>query len=110
MKTTHTPGPWSVWTLADSMIDVAVGPAAGGVAVCQIVTADGRGINTVSAMEAGNANARLIAAAPELLEALQDARAALAASTGAFGACWDDTSLLIRIDNAMRKATGGCHE
>lgn len=75
----HTPGPWAVWPTADSMIDVAVGPAVGGVAVCQIVTADGRGINTAEAMERGNANARLIAAAPELLAALRKVSTCLSA-------------------------------
>lgn len=71
MNTKFTPGPWSVWTYGDSAIDIAVGPKAGGVAVAQIVTANGQGINTDAAMEAGAANARLIAAAPDLLGALQ---------------------------------------
>lgn len=73
MKTNSqsTPGPWSVWTFGESAIDLAVGPQAGGVAVCQIVTTQANGIATPEAQETGAANARLIASAPALLEALK---------------------------------------
>ena len=65
-----TPGPWSVWNFSDSQIDVAIGPEAGGVAVAQIVTTNAHGIATDQTMATGQANAALLAAAPELLEAL----------------------------------------
>jgi hypothetical protein len=71
MTTKHTPGPWEIFQFGEpSEIDVAVGPVAGGVAVAQIVTANGQGINTREAIERGAANARLIAAAPDMLKAL----------------------------------------
>ena len=98
MTDKHTPGPWAVWPTADSMIDVAVGPAVGGVAVCQIVTADGRGINTDEAMERGNANARLIASAPDLLDLCE--RALRALSEDDFPSLRDD------LREAIRRATG----
>lgn len=66
-----TPGPWSVWNFSDSQIDVAIGPEAGGVAVAQIVTTNAHGIATDQSMATGQANAALLAAAPELLEYLQ---------------------------------------
>jgi hypothetical protein len=72
MNTQHTPGPWQIWAADDSVIDVAVGPSIGGVAVCQIVTSNGIGIHTAEATERGAANAALIAAAPDLLEALEE--------------------------------------
>lgn len=98
MTDKHTPGPWAVWPTADSMIDVAVGPAVGGVAVCQIVTADGRGINTDEAMERGNANARLIASAPELLDLCE--RSLRALSEDDFPSLRDD------LREAINQATG----
>lgn len=61
----HTPGPWSVWNFSDSEIDVAIGPDVGG------VTTNAHGIATDQAMATAQANAALMAAAPELLEYLQ---------------------------------------
>jgi hypothetical protein len=70
MDINHTPGPWSVWNYGESAIDLAVGPQIGGIAVAQIVTAQANGIATPDSMGTGNANAKLIASAPELLKAL----------------------------------------
>lgn len=74
MTNTHTPGPWEVW--ADPGIetrDVFVVPVAGGVVVADIVTVNAHGIATEQTISTGHANARLIAAAPELLEACEAA-------------------------------------
>lgn len=72
MKKAFTAGPWEVWNYGgESLIDVAVGPAAGGLAVAQITTATAHGIHTAKAMELGQANARLIAQSPNLVEAVE---------------------------------------
>ena len=71
MKAQHTPGPWEKWPDSDSD-SLAVGPVAGGVAVCQIVTTDGQGLTHRGTLETAAANAALIASAPELLAALQN--------------------------------------
>jgi len=65
-----TPGPWEIWGNVGEM-DLAVGPVAGGVAVAQIVTVNGIGIMSEESAQLGAANARLIAAAPALLAALE---------------------------------------
>ncbi len=70
-KAKHTPGPWSVWNFSDSEIDVAIGPDVGGVAVAQVVTTNAHGIATDQTRDTAQANAALMAAAPELLEYLQ---------------------------------------
>lgn len=76
MNTSHTPGPWSVWTFADSdgaddARHVAVGPVAGGLAVADVVACNAHGTYTAATEAQGRANAALIAAAPDLLAALQ---------------------------------------
>ena len=70
-KIIHTPGPWSVWNFNDDPRHVAVGPEAGGLAVADIVACNAHGCYTAQTEAQGAANARLIAAAPDLLEALQ---------------------------------------
>ena len=69
MTTKHTPGPWSTWEFEPRAI--AVGPDAGGLAVAEIVSTNAHGITTAQTEERGAANARLIAAAPDLLHALR---------------------------------------
>jgi len=67
----HTPGPWKVWNFADDPRHVAVGPDAGGLAVADVVACNAHGCYTAATEARGQANARLIAAAPALLAALQ---------------------------------------
>ena len=62
MTTQHTLGPW--YSLAEGVADAAIGYRA-------IIDADGYTVCNPSPM--GEANARLIAAAPDLLAALIDA-------------------------------------
>jgi hypothetical protein len=72
MNHAHTPGPWEVWT--DPGIetrDLSVGPVNGGIAVADIVTTNAHGIATADSISTGHANANLIAAAPDLLNALE---------------------------------------
>lgn len=68
MKAKHTPGPWK--------IDVELGSRHGEFLIAKDAGDRGRGI-AIAETRAGSgserANARLIAAAPELLAALQDA-------------------------------------
>jgi hypothetical protein len=68
----HTPGPWSIWNFSDDPRHVAVGPDAGGLAVADVVACNAHGCYTAETESRGQANARLIAAAPDLLVALQD--------------------------------------
>ena len=66
----HTPGPWSIdWNVA--RLDVFSADAA------TLVASLRRSAMSAAIDEAARANARLIAAAPELLEALRDALSAL---------------------------------
>jgi len=66
-----TPGPWEIWgTPGEKSLDI--GPVAGGVAVCQIVTTDGEGRFTEDTANRGAANARAIAALPDLIAALEN--------------------------------------
>lgn len=73
MDTKHTPGPWKV---SQNVSRHVVGPN-GGIVTCGELTWDGPGSSAVA-----DANARLIAAAPELLEALR--RMEVAANTVAY--------------------------
>lgn len=74
----HTPGPWKVWNFADDPRHVAVGPDAGGLAVADVVACNAHGCYTAATEATGQANARLIAAAPALLAALQGIMAGVA--------------------------------
>lgn len=92
MKPTHTPGPWQ-WTAVAGGWDGVIGPT--GLAICKLV-------------ENNPENARLIATAPELLEALKaavrlenDRRAGCQ-----FGAA-DYAELHQQLTQAITKATGG---
>ena len=93
----HTPGPWKS-VMKVHVVDV------NDTRIADVIDRfDGKDNNFKSSAEA---NARLIAAAPELLEVLIDAREDLAKRTGEFGADWDGTSMLIRMDTAIAKAAG----
>lgn len=98
----HTPGPWSVGYRA---LNVQAPSEKGGTfPVCDIrgwgyLTGNGHGALGLPADEAvaiQEANARLIAAAPELLEALKDAKFAL------YGNGWANP----KMEAAIAKAEG----
>jgi hypothetical protein len=63
MKTKHTPGPYNVVPTLDNCLFIA----AGNKDICMIQTEDGGELT-----EEDQANAKLFAAAPELLEALNE--------------------------------------
>lgn len=89
MNTKHTPGPWTA--LRASVIS-------GPFVICPRVHAGAR-MSIDDSCAAAEANARLIAAAPELLAALEDCREALRRA-GADGE-------LRVVDAAIAKARGG---
>ena len=68
----HDPGPWAVkkdWIGPESYGDgdsIPVFPVNGGVAICDVVAVNGVGLNRPDIQEKAEANARLIAIAPEL--------------------------------------------
>lgn len=86
MSAQHTPGPWK--TNGDPYVSTGDGKHS-------IAFTDCRGISDAEA----KANARLIAAAPDLLEALKDCRRALEVS--------GHTGELAIVDAAIAKVEGG---
>lgn len=121
MSSKHTPGPWEMIPREQA---IRTGDAyakdgwASYVVGFDVWAADGErpivGPNGIPALEADEANARLIAAAPDLLGALITAREAIAScDIGAFG--WGDADgepyplkdeLLAKFDAAIAKAGG----
>lgn len=64
----HTPGPWEIWELQDRDYSVEIASVEAG---CTVGAAYHINDDPVTPCEETMANARLIASAPELLEALQ---------------------------------------
>ena len=98
----HTPGPWQVYTDGTKTFIAAANG--------RVVVVDLYDENNEPSIEELEANARLIAAAPALLQALKDTREALAA--------WveiaeeqdqreGDYTALEEADQAIQKAEGG---
>lgn len=85
-----TPGPWAVWNFADDPRHVAVGPEAGGLAVADVVACNAHGCYTAATEERGQANARLIAAAPAMLAALRGLAEAVERFTNATPEDWPE--------------------
>jgi hypothetical protein len=96
MSTTHTAGPWAAETNAAGL---------------KVKSAEGDIIATPSGFDVGQekaeANARLIAAAPEMLAALHRADAALSLLMATGNGDRHDLSALESIRAAIAKATGG---
>ena len=118
MSNKHTPGPWKLCTNELDQEFNITGPDSFPVCMPYTIMSSKyakwsnkklppRQLWESVANEREQANARLIAAAPELLEALIDAREELAKRTGEFGADWDGTSMLIRMDTAIASVKGG---
>jgi hypothetical protein len=105
MNNTHTPGPWEVWGEPGiETRDLSVGPVNGGIAVADIVTTNAHGIATAESISTGHVNANLIAAAPEMLTALEAIVNCLS-SIGHAGEVWDSELAVARA--AIAKAKGG---
>jgi hypothetical protein len=105
----HTPGPWEIGNAANCAKDHAV--TAGAFVVARVVESRGEHINgnTRTPFDYGSANARLIAAAPDLLAALETARVVVAFEADARGDVDGDydqpaSRALEEIDAAIAKA------
>jgi hypothetical protein len=76
-NTPHTPGPWNAdknFMGPDTYSDgnsIPVFPRGGGVAICDVVAVTGEGLSRPDVQARAEANARLIAAAPDLLAVLE---------------------------------------
>jgi len=102
MKAMHTPGPWKVNRKYKMSVETC---------------ADGQGVNLIAECSdpdgfrsAGEdqANAILIAAAPELLAALENAANVLAGiATGDLKTIGKDSPALVQARSAIAKAKGG---
>jgi hypothetical protein len=104
----HTPGPWKWWTresgrpenydlsklLSDTREDEPI-----------LTLYGGEGFNAIGEKEEDIANARLIAAAPEMLEALSVARVALKLRLKST-ATPTELSVLLLIEDVIAKAKG----
>ena len=103
----HTPGPWSVPHFAQPDVGCqCTYVLSSGYFGCIATIAIANGIGSVAdgdndcpPLEEARANAHLIAAAPELLEALELAR-------GGYADAIDDPEGLAKIDAALAKACG----
>jgi len=84
----HTPAPWSIneWTQSGAIISIG---AAGTPRICEVILRD-------VSMNEQKANAKIIAAAPELLDRLKAALAAIP---------YGNEALVISIENVIKKAT-----
>ena len=67
MKSNHTPAPWSIGDENNLYIEICIGDA-----VANLGRQDRYGLHMAFSLEQMRANARLIAAAPELLEVLSE--------------------------------------
>lgn len=108
MQHQHTPGPWRIGSLesydgytGQPYRNVWAGQDEAATVVARAVRSDGAMTNDV------DADARLIAAAPELLEALKDSRWHIANLAGPSGGQAHEREALAKIDAAIAKATGG---
>ena len=106
MKTQHTPGPWklsNVPTIENGMTSYHVfAPVSSGYVIARTGQSSVEG-TLAEAQE----NARLLAAAPDLLEALQNARNVLAGlATGDLKEITPDSPALRAARAAIAKATG----
>lgn len=95
----HTPGPWMMATRPSSIVGwPVVAPYAMGRSVC----------NVTAGHDESAANARLIAAAPDLLAALKDARETIIQHVNSRGSEAEGSSAdwVAEIDAAIARAEG----
>lgn len=96
----YTKGPWSISRRSKSTELKDIFISAGGEYVARVVVP-----YTSKSIEEYEANASLIAAAPDLLEALKDSRWHIANIVGPSGGQAHERNALIKIDAAIAKAT-----
>lgn len=98
-KTKHTPGPWEVDSCGDPLI--VNGPEHGDASIVAILATDAANAWGYGEEET-RANARLIAAAPDLLDAAEEISAAASAVIGA----WEcgDLAAAVNLLDACRES------
>lgn len=104
----HTPGPWNIHSTYDGSLPWKYAT----IEAPELEDQPGLGICYVQSLISGQdeANARLIAAAPELLHALKRAKSALARLTGMDGVMFsalEKSTLRDLIESAIAKAEKG---
>lgn len=104
MARKHTPGPWTVATYTGNCGAYHITEAEK--MISGMHDAEGW---TESQSMMDEANARLIAAAPELLEALEYCERAMTLAVACSGATPEEGSALQKARAAIAKATGGEH-
>ena len=105
-RTEHTPGPWRFWDRGEDYTNSLITDASGASGIAHLIGRIRGNDVTIPEMRA---NARLIAAAPELLEALREMRCWIgngkpAAKMGA--TCETLSGALDLADAAIAKAEG----
>lgn len=103
----HTKGPWRLWISSDARPHSVVGPAGfrpDGASVARIVDVSHYGSTNALYAPEQEANARLIASAPELLEALVVAEADIAAWEDEFSKLSKPSNVLAVVRAAILKA------
>ena len=101
MNTKHTPGPWRLSTSNPLAVNTSSAEMAIGIATTH-GTDDSNYSSFFPSLEQAEANARLIAAAPELLDALQSLLARVSSDIIA-NQCWHEEQRAARA--AIAKAT-----
>lgn len=107
MNAKHAPGPWELSHQLPEGFSIAkeVAPACGRLRVIAIACADESGWQALPESEA-KANARLIAASPDLLAALQNALNVLAGvATGDLKTVTKDSPAIAQARSAIARAT-----
>ena len=114
----HTPGPWRVHGINKETGSISIGPVGGLYVIADVTNAASFGEMLAGAMKRGSgrfdqkdghtqwANARLIAAAPELLAALKEARLQIEYLDAKFQPTGTSANVLARIESAIAKAEG----
>ena len=113
----HTPGPWEIMESANAL--VVMGANSKHVVIVPLFREhewnkeEWEGLNLEEKNKVSIANARLIAAAPELLECLEHIQGIVSESQGVAGwhqngqvASWDELGLREEIDGVLAKAGG----
>lgn len=104
----HTPGPWEVCGCVGRGLLLRFEIRREGEGITGGIHAEVKALNaTAVAYDTAEANARLIAAAPDLLEALKAAKSFIHSVRPGGGVLRGESDLLLAIDAAIAKAEGG---
>lgn len=101
----HTPGPWQLQTSSNDFSDTWFAFSKTQVKIFEVAAGNYTGKDEESAYKEAEANANLIAAAPDMLEALKEAEKELEACYKRIGIDWP-TRISRIIKSAIAKAEG----